>query len=136
MMVPPRHCERSEAIQSDNKRLDCFVALAPRNDVSILIQLLDCHGDALADADAHGGERTLSTALLHAVYGGHDQPCAAHAKRMAERNRAAMRIDEVGVFGNAELAQAGDALAGKGFVELDQIEIRDLQSEPFHQFPC
>jgi hypothetical protein len=27
-----RHCERSEAIQNDARRLDCFVADAPRND--------------------------------------------------------------------------------------------------------
>jgi len=28
-----RHCERSEAIQSREERLDFFVAYAPRNDV-------------------------------------------------------------------------------------------------------
>ena len=28
----PRHCERSEAIQGRKRRLDCFVASAPRND--------------------------------------------------------------------------------------------------------
>ncbi len=35
MIAPngPRHCERSEAIQSCPRRmLDCFVADAPRND--------------------------------------------------------------------------------------------------------
>ena len=40
-----------------------------------------------------------------------------------------MRIDEIGIVGDAELAQAGDALAGKGFVELDQVEIADLQPD-------
>jgi rRNA-processing protein FCF1 len=28
----PRHCERSEAIQEAARKLDCFVASAPRND--------------------------------------------------------------------------------------------------------
>src|SRR6266481_1188702 len=69
------------------------------------IQLLDRGRDALADADAHG----------------------------AERDRAAMRIDEIGVVLDPELTQAGDALAGKGFIELDQIKIADLQAQPFHQ---
>jgi hypothetical protein len=27
-----RHCERSEAIHSVKRRMDCFVAVAPRND--------------------------------------------------------------------------------------------------------
>ena len=30
--VNPRHCEQSEAIQSCGEELDCFVAIAPRND--------------------------------------------------------------------------------------------------------
>src|SRR5581483_1917160 len=97
------------------------------------VQLLDRHGDALADADAHGGERAFASALLHAMHGCDDKPRAAHAERMAERNRAAMRIDEVGILRNAELAQTGNTLAGESFIELDQIEIADLQSEPFHQ---
>src|ERR1700689_3076657 len=91
-----------------------------------LVQLLDRHRDALADADAHGGERAFSAALLHAVPCGQRQPRAAHAERMAERNRAAMRVDEIGIVLDAELAQAGDSLRGKGLIELDQIEIGDL----------
>jgi hypothetical protein len=34
--VMPRHCERSEAIQRLGKKLDCFVAIAPRNDEVVL----------------------------------------------------------------------------------------------------
>src|SRR3984957_8123948 len=75
-----------------------------------LVQLLDRHRDALADAEAHGGERAFSAALLHAVHRGQRQPRAAHAERMAERNRAAMRVDEIGIILDAELAQAGDPL--------------------------
>ena len=63
------------------------------------------------------------------------QPRAAHAEGMTERDRAAMRIDEVGIVLDAELAQAGYALAGEGFIELDQIEIADFQPQPLHQLP-
>src|SRR5437879_3436775 len=112
--------------------LDCFASLAMTRLASI--QPLDRHGDALADADAHGGERALATALLHAVHRRQRKPRAAHAKRVTERDRAAMRIDEIGIFLDAQLSQASYPLAGKGFIELDQIEIADLEVQPFHQF--
>jgi len=51
---------------------------------------------------------------------------------MTERDGAAMRVDEVGIVLDAELTQAGDALAGEGFIEFDQIEIADLQPQPRH----
>ncbi|GCC48215.1 hypothetical protein chiPu_0032260, partial [Chiloscyllium punctatum] len=46
-----------------------------------------------------------------------------------------MRIDEISVFLDAELAQAGDALRGEGLVELDQVEVRHLDAEPLDQLP-
>jgi hypothetical protein len=52
---------------------------------------------------------------------------------MAERNGAAMRIDVIGVVGDAKLPQTGQALRGKSLVELDQVEIGNLQTEPGHQ---
>ena len=52
---------------------------------------------------------------------------------MTERDGAAMRVDEIGVLLDAELTQAGNTLRGEGFIELDQIEIADLQSQPLHQ---
>src|SRR5438132_421604 len=97
------------------------------------VQLLDRHRDALPDADAHRRQRPTAAALLHAVHRGHRQPRPAHAQGVTERDGAAMRVDEIGVLLDAELAQAGDALRGEGFVELDQIEIADLQSQPLHQ---
>src|SRR5262252_10656620 len=95
--------------------LDCFrlrslsyggqvaaLAMTPR---VTSVQFLDRARDALPDADAHGGERTLAAARLHAVHRGQRQSRAAHAKRMPERDRAAMRIDEVGILLDSELAQ-------------------------------
>src|ERR1700756_2353855 len=101
----------------------------PRN----LVQLLDRHRDALPDADAHRRQRALAAAFLHAMHRGHRQARTAHPQGMTERDGAAMRIDEISIVLDAELAQAGDALAGEGFIELDQIEIADLQSQPLHQ---
>jgi hypothetical protein len=47
---------------------------------------------------------------------------------MAERDGAAVRIDVLGVVGDAKLAQAGQRLRGEGLVELDQIEVADFQA--------
>ena len=62
---------------------------------------------ALPDADAHGGKRKLAAVLLQAMHRRQRQPRARHAERMAERDRAAMRIDVRGVVGKPELPQAG-----------------------------
>src|SRR5450631_979887 len=86
----------------------------------ILVQLLDRHRDALADADAHGRKRAFAAALLHAVHRGQRQPRAAHAERMAERNGAAMRVDEIGIVLDAELAQTRNPLRRERLIELDQ----------------
>src|SRR6267154_852424 len=107
------HCE--ERLRRRNPVLgamDCFAPLAMT--AMPLIQPFDRHRDTLADADAHGGERELAAALLHAVHGSQRQPRATHAEGMAERDRAAMRVDEIGIVLDAELAQDGDALRGEG----------------------
>ena len=62
-----------------------------------------------------------------------DETGTAHTKRMAERNRAAMRIDEICIFLDAELAQHRNALRSESFVEFDQIDITDLETETFQQ---
>ena len=52
-----------------------------------------------ADADAHGGERELAAALFQPMHRRQRKPRARHAERMAERDRAAVRIDVLGVVG-------------------------------------
>src|SRR5438128_7157481 len=69
---------------------------------------LERERNALADADAHGGERELAAAPLEAMHGGEREPRARHAERMSERDRAAVGIDVLGVVGDAELAQTGE----------------------------
>src|SRR5882672_1550776 len=88
---------------------------------------------ALADADAHGGERAPAAARLQPVQRGERDARPRHAERMAERDRAAMGIDVLGIVGDAELAQAREPLRGEGLVDLDQVEVADLDAEPRHQ---
>src|SRR5260370_16968028 len=97
-----------------------------------LIQLLDRHRDALADADAHRRQRAFSAALFHAMHRGHREARTAHTQGMTERDGAAMRVDEIGIILDAKLAKAGYSLAGEGFIELDQIEIAYFETQPLH----
>src|ERR1700752_1127403 len=112
-MTPTRRSRAMRSIEPGISRFQVQPRGLPRDDGPLRgpsVQLLDRDRDALPDADAHGGERELAAALLQAVHRGHGEPRAAHAEGMAERNRAAMRVDEVGIVLDAELAQAGDAL--------------------------
>ena len=61
----------------------------------------------------------------HFDRGGQREPRARHAERMADRDRAAIRIDMVGVVGQSEIAKHGERLRGEGLVELDDVEIAD-----------
>src|ERR1039457_5336035 len=110
--------------------MDCFASPAMMISVVPSVQLLDRHRHTLADADAHRRQRPFSPALFHAVHRGQGETRSAHAQGMTERDGAAMRVDEIGIVLDAELAQAGYSLAGEGFIELDQIEITDFQSQP------
>ena len=67
------------------------------------VQLLDRRCSTLTDADAHGGQRIFAAALFQTMHRGQYEPRAAHAERMAERNRATMRIDEVRIFLDTEV---------------------------------
>src|SRR5215469_15848480 len=101
-------------------------------DSSITVPSLDPfdgEGDALPHADAHGCKREPAAEFLELVRGRHHQPCAAHAKGMAERNGPAGCIHLLGIFRQAELPKACDRLAGKGLVELNPIEDGDVLPE-------
>src|SRR4051812_41858979 len=68
---------------------------------------------ALPPADAEGGEAEVDVAAAHLVEQGEDDPRAGRADRVAERDRAAVDVEPVGV----ELADgllAVQVLAGEG----------------------
>lgn len=58
---------------------------------------------------------------------GEDQPRTAHPQRVAEGDGTAVRVDLLTVVGHTQFAQAGQALAGEGFVEFDHVEGVDRQ---------
>ncbi|CFN62295.1 Uncharacterised protein [Bordetella pertussis] len=58
-----------------------------------------------------------------------DHPGAAHAKWMADRDRAAVDV-QAGV-GNTQPVPAIKHLAGKGLVEFPQIDVVDRQAMAF-----
>src|SRR5690606_7365065 len=66
--------------------------------------------------------------------GGAGDAGAAHAEGVAEGDGAAVGIYEWGVFGDAEVAEDGDALAGEGFVELDDVEVGGCEVEAGTEF--
>lgn len=47
---------------------------------------------------------------------------AGHAERVAEHNRATVRVDVRGILGGAELAEHRYDLRGEGFIRFDDIE--------------
>ena len=71
----------------------------------------------------------LAAALFHAMHRGHRQPRAAHPQGMAERDRAAMRIDEIGIVLDAELAQ-DRRCPGEAKASLSSIKSKSLIFRP------
>src|SRR5690348_13298189 len=108
----------------------CFTAVA----MTGILHPFERERDSLADADAHGRESELPAAALKLLGSGAREARAGHAERVAERNRATVRVHALIVVRDAELTEDGEALRGEGLVQFDDIEVADLQAEPFHQF--
>src|SRR5262249_13591590 len=85
----------------ENQCHSCSFSLAPSG------YSFDCKRHTLSTPDAHGGKPKLAPALLKTVSRRHRQTSARHAEWMTERDRAAVRIDEVGIIGKPKLSQAG-----------------------------
>src|SRR6201986_260677 len=96
VLIKDRH-SGARAERASPESITTTGGMDSRNDEGS-VQLLDRHRDTLANAHAHGGGRAFSAALLHAVHRRHRQPGAAHPERMPERDRAAVRIDEIGIL--------------------------------------
>ena len=71
---------------------------------------LDRQRDALADADAESHQRAPGAAALEFEGGGPGNACARSAKRMAERNGAAIRIEILIIGVDAEFTCHGENL--------------------------
>ena len=90
--------------------------------IAMTLQRFHNRRDALAAADARRREAVLLAAPPQLVRQRQQQPRAAHAERMAERDRAAVDVDLVAI--EAELLLDREVLPGERFVDLDQIEVR------------
>ena len=88
--------------------------------------------DALADADAHGRERELAFPQRQFERGCPGEPRAGSAEWVAERDRAAVRIDVFGIVSEAEVAQHRQRLRREGFVQFDHVELRGRQPRTFY----
>src|SRR3984957_14840543 len=111
-----------------------FVRAVEPSNAYIGSDALDRQRRALADTDAHCGEAVAAAAPLELERDGAREARARHAERMAERDRAAIRIDMAGIIRKPEPAQAGKRLRGERLVELDNVEARWLELQPFGQF--
>src|SRR5580704_9281228 len=81
------------------------------------------HRDALTDADAHRAQRKAALAPMEFVHGSRGKPRTAGAEWVAERDRAAVRIDARLVVGETELPQYRERLSGERLVEFDDVDI-------------
>ncbi len=95
---------------------------------------LDAHRNAHAAADAKRGEALLGVALLHLIDQRGEDARARGADRVADRDRAAVDVDLVGV--PAELLADRKRLRGEGFVGFDQVEIGDRPAGLLQRAPC
>src|SRR6478736_6150157 len=62
-------------------------------------------GDALADADAHGGQGAAGAAVVQFDRGGKGDPGAAGAQRVTQGDGPAVRVDVLGVLRDTQLPQ-------------------------------
>src|SRR5579872_7603590 len=86
----------------------------------------DNRRDALTAADAGGRDAARLTAAAELQNERQQQARAAHAERMAERDRAAVHVHAIAI--QAELLFDGEILAGERLVDLEQIDVRERQA--------
>ena len=84
--------------------------------------------EALPDTDAEWSDPVVNLAAIHLVNQCCCKPSAAGAKRMADRDRAALDVDAVHV--KVEFANTGDGLCCKCLVEFEEADIVDRESGP------
>src|SRR3954452_21675063 len=99
---PPAKSAQPQTTDEPRARIN---ARAPRS-----VQTFDEHGHSLAPADAHRLEPDRPVERLEIVQQGVHDPRAGHPVRMAERDRAAVRVQLVAEGVDADLAAYGQHL--------------------------
>src|SRR3954471_12592116 len=90
------------------------------------------HSNPLANADAHGRQPKLCIAVVHGVDERRGDTGPGGSEWMADCDPAAADVDVR--FVHSEHADAGDRLSGKGFVDLDQINVFQREPGPLELF--
>ncbi len=93
-----------------------------------MLNTLKDHGNALTHTDAHRTQRVAPAASVQFVARGQRQSGTAHSQRVAQRNRATVRVDVRGIIRQAQLTQHAQRLRGESFVKLDNVHI--VNAEP------
>src|SRR5207302_5659545 len=100
-----------------------------------LTKTLDDHRHPLAAAHAHGFQADRLVFRDEAVQQGAEDAGPRHPEGMAERDRAAVRIELVAEWIDAELPCGGDHLGREGCVDFDYIDIGDRHARPLERLP-
>src|SRR5690606_22644782 len=87
--------------------------------------VVDEHGDALAAADAGGGDAVASARAAQLPRQRDGKPHARGPERMADGDGAAIDVDAV--FAEPELLEAGEQLRAEGLVDLEAGDIIEPQ---------
>src|ERR1700757_5141470 len=95
------------------------------------IPVADHHRLALAAADAERGKPVGSVRAAHFVEQGDQDPAAAGSDRMAQSDRAPMRIEPVLL--DAELFDHRQRLCRECLVELQQVNVREHEPGPLQR---
>src|SRR5207302_3961670 len=85
------------------------------------LETFDGEGDGVASAKAKWSDAAFEVAAFQFIEQGNEDARAARANGMTERDRAAVDVYFFGI--EFELTRDGDGGDGKGFVQLDQINI-------------
>src|SRR3954452_16277866 len=86
---------------------------------------LEDRGVGLTAALAHGLQPVADAVVAHVVHQRRHQPRAGAAERMAERDRAAVGVERLGV--GAEVVQPGQRHRGEGLVDLERADLLDRE---------
>ena len=79
--------------------------------------------NALANTHAETYQGTGLSLPTQSIGGSHCQTRPARAKRMPERDRAAVAVDMLSIVGQSEAARAGEHLRGERFIYFYAIEL-------------
>src|SRR5690606_33091912 len=105
------------AVPHSNVLVAAFMALSTAQ------SSFHAHGDAHAAANAQGSQTLPGPPALHLMEQRCQHTCSGSSDRVADSDRAAINIDDVGV--PAELLVHCTGLRGEGFVGFHKIEIVD-----------